>query len=336
MVACFCILVCAAAALEHPADGGGALRTDRDKASYAFGMNIGRAWRLGHLDLDPSGVARGLTDELDGGATLLSEREMTAALAAFDRERKAKHLAGATGADASPGPSIAPPQSGPFASERARVSYAFGMNLGQGWKAGFVDLDPATTVRGLQEALTGGPTQLTESAMNDALAKFGRDLRAVQTRHREAMAVENLHKGEAFLAQNRFHPGVVTLPSGLQYQVIAPGAGERPTLANWVQVAFRGTRIDGTEVASSDAHPESGIVCLGSVTEGWQEALQMMKPGAQWRIFVPSSLGYGSDGSPGVAPNEVLVYDLHLLSILPGQPQPTAEDIKNEREPDGD
>ncbi len=75
---------------------------------------------------------------------------------------------------------------------------------------------------------------------------------------------------------------------------------------------------------------------MRGVIQGWQDALQMMKPGGKWRLFVPSSLAYGSDGSPTAGPNETLIYDLELVSVLPGQPPPTAEDLKNEREPDGD
>ena len=161
-------------------------------------------------------------------------------------------------------------------------------------------------------------------------------MRALQQERRDKDAVENSRRGEAFLAQNKTNQGVATLPGGLQYKVIAQGSGQSPDLTNWVNLKFRGTRIDGSEFDVSDPHPEARIFSMRGVIQGWQDALQMMKPGGKWRLFVPSSLAYGSDGSPTAGPNETLIYDLELVSVLPGQPPPTAEDLKNEREPDGD
>jgi FKBP-type peptidyl-prolyl cis-trans isomerase FklB len=158
----------------------------------------------------------------------------------------------------------------------------------------------------------------------------------VQQKRREQVAEENRRQGEAFLERNKTNPGVVCLPGGLQYQVVADGKGQSPDLTNWVNLKFRGTRINGTEFDASDPHAETRIFAMRGIIRAWQDALQLMKPGAKWRLFVPPSLAYGKEGSPAAGPNETLIYDLELVSILPGQPQPTAEDIKNERDPDGD
>jgi FKBP-type peptidyl-prolyl cis-trans isomerase FklB len=210
------------------------------------------------------------------------------------------------------------------------------MNIGRGLKAGQVDLDTELVVQGLKDSLAEGKARLTEAEMSETLAKFGQELRVVQQHRRTQLAEENLRQGELFLAQNKTNPGVVSLPSGLQYKVIKPGTGQSPDLTNWVSLKFRGTRINGAEFDKSDTHPRANIFCLGSVIQGWAEALQQMQPGARWQLFVPASLAYGRDGSPAVGPNETLIYDLELASILPGPPPPTPEDIKNERDPNGD
>jgi FKBP-type peptidyl-prolyl cis-trans isomerase len=220
---------------------------------------------------------------------------------------------------------------GVFKDGRDKASYAFGMNLGRGWKDSQVDLNPEMIAQGLKDTLAGGSKLMTEPEVTQALAKFGQELRILQQRHSDQVAEENLRQGQSFLTRNKTLPGVVNLPSGLEYKIIVQGTGASPALTNWVKVEYRGTRIDGVEFESSAAHPEASIFGLGSVTQGWAEALQMMQLGAEWRLFVPPSLAYGRDGAPRVGPNETLIYDLKLVSILPGQPQPTAEDIKNER-----
>ena len=109
-------------------------------------------------------------------------------------------------------------RSEPFKNERDKASYAFGMNIGQGWKAGRVDMDPEVVARGLKDSLAGGETLLTESEMRETLAKFGRELRVLQHQHREQIAEDNRRLGEAFLARNKTNEDVVSLPSGLQVQ----------------------------------------------------------------------------------------------------------------------
>lgn len=224
----------------------------------------------------------------------------------------------------------------PFKNERDKASYAFGMSIGRSWKESQVDLDPDVAARGLKDVLAGGSTLLTQAEMNETMAKFGREVRVLQQHHREQLAEENRRQGETFLAQNKTRPGVITLPSGLQYQVLAEGTGQSPDLTNWVKLKFKGSRINGAEVENSEAHPQANIFSLRGVIRGWTEALQLMKPGAKWRLVVPPSLAFGPSGSPQVGPDETLIYDLELVSVLSGRPQPTAEDIKNERDPDGD
>jgi FKBP-type peptidyl-prolyl cis-trans isomerase len=329
----------AAVAHDRPGAGNGPFANERDQASYAFGMNMALGWKRGQVDLSPELVGQGLKDALAGGSMLFPAAETKDALAKYGRAMKAMQQAGGgKPANANPPLEDLHQNAGDESLKnlRNRASYAYGVNLGWGWKEGQVDLDPKLAMRGLKDTLGSGAKLLSEAEMAETMGKFGRELRLVQQHHRDKQAEENLREGESFLARNKTLPGVVSLPTGLQYKVIAQGTGPNPAVTNWVKLEYRGAKIDGTEFESSAAHPEASIFGLGGVTQGWAEALQLMQTGAEWRLFIPSALAYGKDGSPGIGPNETLIYDLKLISILPGQPQPTAEDIKDERSPDGD
>lgn len=122
--------------------------------------------------------------------------------------------------------------------------------------------------------------------------------------------------GEKFLAENAKKPGVVTRPSGLQYKVIKDGAGASPSKADVVTTHYRGTLIDGTEFDSSYARNEPASFGVTQVIAGWTEALQLMKPGAKWELYLPSSLAYGRHGAGGdIGPDEALIFEVELLSI---------------------
>lgn len=221
---------------------------------------------------------------------------------------------------------------GPFKNEREKASYAFGMNIGRGWKKGGIEMDPEALARGVKDALAGGPTLLTETEMNQMLARFTRDLRYFQRQHHDQLAEKNRREGEAFLERNRTFPGVVSLPSGLQYQVLAQGTGQSPTATNWVSLKLRGTRIDGTECETSYGYPRANSFCAGALIPAWAEAVQLMRPGARWRLFVPPSLAYGKEGSHYAGPDETIIYDLDLVAILDGP----LKDIRTEIAPDND
>ena len=297
------LLASLALAQQPPANGISPLKNDREKASYAFGMNIGRGWNTGHVELGPGAFARGLKDSLGDGGTLLTDGQMTEALARFNRNLKQPPQQDSGQPAADKQSTVA----GSFKNENDQAGYAFGMNIGWAWKQGGADLDPDLAVRGLRESLAGGGTLLTEAEMTGTLAQFGRDLRAIQQERREKDAEENSRRGAAFLAQNSTNQGVVSLPGGLQYKIIVQGTGQSPDLTNWVNLKFRGTRINGSEFDVSDPHPEARIFSMRGVMQGWQEALQLMKPGAKWRLFVPPSLAYGSDGSPTAGPNDTRI-----------------------------
>ena len=209
--------------------------------------------------------------------------------------------------------------------DKSRLSYAIGMMFADRWKAQGVDVDPDMVLRGLKDAQSGGPTLMSQDAMQEIINKLQNQLVERQQRMREETLAKNKAEGEAFLAKNKAQPGVVTLPDGLQYKILKEGAGEVPTDNDTVEVNFRGTFIDGTQFDSSDSRGKPIEIPVGRVFPGWREALKLMKTGSKWRLFIPSNLAYGQNGLGTRIPgNETLILDVELLSIVHAQPQSAA------------
>jgi FKBP-type peptidyl-prolyl cis-trans isomerase FklB len=206
--------------------------------------------------------------------------------------------------------------------DKSRISYAIGMMLGTRWKQEGIDVSNEVVVRALNDIQAGRTTLLTEQQMGETLSQFQRGLAAKAEQRRQEMAQKNRQAGEAFLAQNKQKPGVVTLPDGLQYKVITDGTGPSPTVDDTVTVGYAGTLIDGTKFDSSDQVQFR----VGGVIRGWTEALTHMTAGAKWQLFIPSDLAYGPYGRPPrIGPDSVLVFTVELLSIQ--HPQPVTSDI---------
>jgi FKBP-type peptidyl-prolyl cis-trans isomerase FklB len=209
--------------------------------------------------------------------------------------------------------------------EKAQVSYAIGMTFGYKWKQQGIDVDPDLVSRGLKDVQSGGATLLTPQEMQDTLTAFQKNLVASQQKMREEIAAKDQAEGDAFLAQNKKQPDVVTLPDGLQYKVIIDGTGATPAPADVVTVIYSGTFIDGTEFDSSVKTGHPAQFPVGRVIPGWTEALLQMKVGSRWKLFIPSQLAYGEQGRPGIPPNATLIFDVTLLSAQTPNPQPAPE-----------
>jgi FKBP-type peptidyl-prolyl cis-trans isomerase len=202
-----------------------------------------------------------------------------------------------------------------FSDEKSRTSYAIGMMFGSRWEQQGIDVDDNWLLRGLKDAQAGGPTLMTEQEMGGTLTQFQKDINAKQEKKRQEMAEKNKQDGEAFLAENKTKPGVITLPDGLQYKVITNGSGSTPAMNDTVAVNYRGTFIDGKEFDSSARTGQPAQFAVGSVIHGWTEALLQMKVGSKWRLFVPSELAYGERGRrPGIPPNTVLIFEVELIA----------------------
>ncbi len=216
----------------------------------------------------------------------------------------------------------APPPTAPAApaTDKDRLSYAIGMNIGRQLKSQSVDVDPATFAQGFRDAYGGAKTALTEDEARAVMTAFEKEMRSKQAAAMAQTADKNLKEGEAFLAANKTKDGVVALPSGLQYKIVKEGTGPRPTLDDTVLCHYKGTLINGTEFDSSFKRNEPAKFPVKGVIRGWTEALQLMPVGSTWQLFVPSILAYGERGAGGViGPNATLIFEVQLLSIQPKQ-----------------
>lgn len=210
-----------------------------------------------------------------------------------------------------------------FKDEKEKASYALGLNLADGWKRNDVtdQLDLEAIARGMKD-FVGGQQKLTQEEMIATLRGYQQIVNAKREEKRKADAEKNKKDGEAFLAENKTKPGVIALPSGLQYQVITEGTGEMPKPTDTIEAHYRGTLIDGTEFDSSYSRNQPLVKPVGGLIDGWKEALAMMKTGSKWKLFVPSELGYKEHGSGKIGPNAALIFEMELLSIKPPPPPP--------------
>jgi FKBP-type peptidyl-prolyl cis-trans isomerase FkpA len=204
-----------------------------------------------------------------------------------------------------------------LAGEKADTSYAFGLVMGGDLKTSGMEFDYAALSAGLRDAMEGRESRFT---MEEAVER-------VQTAFQTAMekkAAEN-RAGEAlYLSENGQKDGVVTTGSGLQYEVITEGNGEKPGAHDTVRVNYEGTLTDGKVFDSSWDRGESAELPIDAVIPGWSEGVQLMTVGSTYRFFIPSSLAYGSRGAGQIPPYSTLIFKVELLEILPGEAMPEA------------
>lgn len=203
-------------------------------------------------------------------------------------------------------------------TDKQKASYAIGMNIGSSIRRQSVDVDPDILARGLKDSLAGGKTLLTDDEAKTALTAVAAESRKAQEEKAQIAAAANKKEGDAFLAENKAKPGVVTLPSGLQYKVLTEGTGAKPTNADTVVCNYRGTLLNGTEFDSSSKHGQPIEIQVGRVIKGWSEALQLMPVGSKWQLFIPPDLAYGARGAGNdIGPDATIVFEVDLLSIKP-------------------
>lgn len=202
----------------------------------------------------------------------------------------------------------------PALSVSERYSYAMGVRLGQLLKQqGIEQLDSKAFAAAIDDVLNDYPLRLSDAEMREAVA----EQQKVFAEQRAARAEARLQAGQTFLAQNAGKPGVVVLPSGLQYQVLKSGSGEQPGQQDTVRVHYHGTLIDGTVFDSSVERGEPVEFPLAGVVPGFSEALANMHVGDHWRVFLPSGLAYGERGAGSdIGPNEALTFEIQLLGIV--------------------
>jgi FKBP-type peptidyl-prolyl cis-trans isomerase FklB len=197
-------------------------------------------------------------------------------------------------------------------NENDRLSYSYGFKIGESLKHNEVTVNPEVLAKGLQDVVSGAKPLMTEEDMRSSLQRLQDKLRVAKYAERKKKAEEYRGEGRDFLAANAKKPGVVTLSSGLQYKVLKEGTGKSPGAHDSVTVNYRGTLINGQEFDSSYRKGKPATFRVDGVIKGWTEALQLMKKGAKWQLFIPPDLAYGERGALA---DRTLIFDVELISV---------------------
>lgn len=214
-----------------------------------------------------------------------------------------------------------------FANEQEKIGYAIGMNIGMNLKRQQLDVAGDQVAAGLQAAVEGEETLLSQQEMVEILTAYQKKMQKKQAEQQSADATKNQKLAADFLAANAEKEGVETLDSGLQYKVLETGDGATPQADSTVKVDYKGTLIDGTEFDSSYKRGEPAEFPVNGVIPGWTEALQLMQEGDKWQLVVPPQLAYAEKGAPPVIPpNSALVFEVELLEVLDASADDGAED----------
>lgn len=203
-------------------------------------------------------------------------------------------------------------------SDLDKVSYSIGVQTGTDYKQQDIQVNTTMFMQGFSDAQKTGPVLMTEEEIKTTLVNFQKTMIQKQQENQLKLSAKNLEEGTKYLEENKTKPGVVTLPSGLQYRVIQVGTGPKPTVTDTVTTHYTGKLINGKEFDSSYSRGEPAQFQVNTVIPAWTEALQLMQPGAKWEIVVPPKLGFGENGVGRViGPNATLVFDIELISINP-------------------
>lgn len=287
-----------------------ALVSERDKVSYAVGMDVGRSFAPVSSYVDLASFERAVRNAFEGGKPLQSEEAAKATDAALRM-----NLAAAQGAPV-PG---TPPGAQPPGVAKDQVGLMLGDRaVGPALAPLKAELDLAVMMQALRTAFAGGQPLLSEQEASQVMQAFMARKQASAGAENQAKGAENRSKGAAFMVGNAKQKGVVTTPSGLQYMVLRQGSGARPTAASRVRVNYEGKLLDGTVFDSSYQRGEPAEFGLGQVIPGWTEGVALMPVGSKYRFWIPSNLAYGPAGTQGgpIGPDATLTFDVELMGIL--------------------
>ncbi|MGJ7903863.1 FKBP-type peptidyl-prolyl cis-trans isomerase [Lysobacter sp. 1R34A] len=210
-----------------------------------------------------------------------------------------------------------------LADQKARISYIVGRDFARSIEPIRGELDQRIVLRAIRDAQAGAPPLFDEAHSKRIREGFSEHLRNKRDGELKRLAVRNLEAGEAFLKKNAKVAGVVSTPSGLQYQMLRAGKGPHPKATDTVRVNYVGRLLDGSKFESTYDTDHPAEFVLAQVMPGWTEAVQLMTPGSHYRFWIPAKLAYGEQGVPGqIEPNATLVFEIELLEIA-GQGAPT-------------
>ncbi|MFA6231573.1 MAG: FKBP-type peptidyl-prolyl cis-trans isomerase [Rhodanobacter sp.] len=208
--------------------------------------------------------------------------------------------------------------------DKTKLSYAIGYQIGSRFADGTPDIDLATLQRAIQDAYAKHKPTVSIQDMHLQLQRFQQQMHNEALQEFKRIAAANARKSAAFMKKNRQQPGVVQLPSGIQYSVLNKGSGKvSPAVTSTVVVNYRGMLVDGTEFDSTWAHGAPVSFAVNKVIRGWQDVIPRMHVGDRWKVVIPPQLAYGEEGFlPRIGPNEALQFEIELLAIKPDAGQP--------------
>ncbi len=212
--------------------------------------------------------------------------------------------------------------------QKDKISYSIGLDIGTTLKRQLIEVNEELLNTGILDGLSGKKPLLSEDQVKETMAVFQKEMLAKQAEAKKAAAAKNAAEATKFLTENKTKEGVKTTASGLQYKVLKEGSGPTPKPTDTVKVNYRGTVLDGTEFDSSYKRGEPASFPVNRVIKGWTEALQLMKVGSKYQLFIPADLAYGGRGAGSdIGPNAMLIFDVELLGInppMPALPKPSA------------
>jgi FKBP-type peptidyl-prolyl cis-trans isomerase FklB len=199
-----------------------------------------------------------------------------------------------------------------YKNDKEKYSYAIGFQIGNNLKREDADVDIDAIAQGIKDVLSGADLKVKMEDMQAVVMKVQKQQQA----KRQAKGEEAKKAGAEFLAKNKKKKGVKVLENGIQYKILKEGKGAKPKPTDTIVAHYKGTLIDGTEFDSSYKRGKPATFAVNQVIKGWQEILPMMKKGAKWKVFIPSSLAYGARGAgANIGPNETLIFEIELLDI---------------------
>ncbi|OOG45821.1 FKBP-type peptidyl-prolyl cis-trans isomerase [Rhodanobacter sp. C01] len=216
------------------------------------------------------------------------------------------------------------PADAPVKLDKNKLSYAIGYQIGSQFADGRPDVDIPVLLRAIQDAYAKRNPSVSMQDMHEQLRSLEHQMHADALAEFKRIAEANARKSADFMARNRLQPGVVQLPSGIQYAVLSKGSGTvSPTVTSRVVVNYRGMLIDGTEFDSTWAHGAPVSFEVDGVIPGWRDVIPRMHVGDRWKVVIPPQLAYGAEGQlPRIGPNEALLFEIQLLEIQSNPARP--------------